>query len=69
MYAPLEVRIKRDPKGLYAKALKGEIKGLTGYDGVYEEPENPEVRVDSSKMSVDEEVELIIKKAKELNYL
>jgi len=69
VYAPLDVRIKRDPKGLYAKALKGEIKGLTGYDGVYEEPENPEVKVDSSKMSVDEEVELIIKKAKELNYL
>ncbi|EHP86156.1 adenylyl-sulfate kinase [Methanotorris formicicus] len=69
VYAPLEVRIKRDPKGLYAKALKGEIKGLTGYDGVYEEPDNPEVKVDSSKMSVDEEVELIIKKAKELNYL
>jgi len=69
VYAPLEVRIKRDPKGLYAKALKGEIKGLTGYDGIYEEPENPEVKVDSSKMDVDEEVDLIIKKAKELNYL
>ncbi|MCQ6254482.1 adenylyl-sulfate kinase [Methanocaldococcus sp.] len=69
VYAPLNVRIKRDPKGLYAKALKGEIKGLTGYDGVYEEPDNPEVKVDSSKMSVDEEVEIVIKKAKELNYL
>ncbi|XRO75833.1 adenylyl-sulfate kinase [Methanocaldococcus sp. 28A] len=69
VYAPLEERIKRDPKGLYAKALKGEIKGLTGYDGVYEEPDNPEVKVDSSKMSVDEEVEAIIKKAVELNYL
>lgn len=30
---PLEVRIKRDPKGLYMKALSGEIKGLTGFDG------------------------------------
>ena len=40
---PLEVRIKRDPKGLYSKALRGEIKGLTGLDGEYEEPENPEV--------------------------
>ncbi|WP_423792419.1 adenylyl-sulfate kinase [Methanocaldococcus indicus] len=69
VYAPLEERIKRDPKGLYAKALKGEIKGLTGYDGVYEEPENPEVIVDTSKMSVNEEVELIIKKARELGYL
>ncbi len=67
---PLEVRIQRDPKGLYAKALRGgEIKGLTGYDGVYEEPENPEVKVDSSKMTPEEEVEAVIQKAKELGYL
>jgi adenylylsulfate kinase len=66
---PLEIRIKRDPKGLYAKALKGEIKGLTGYDGIYEEPENPEVSLDTSKMSVEEEVEAVIKKARELGYL
>jgi adenylylsulfate kinase len=66
---PLEVRIKRDPKGLYAKAIKGEIKGLTGYDGVYEEPENPEVVLDTDKMSVEEEVEAVLKKAEELGYL
>jgi len=69
VYAPLEVRIQRDPKGLYAKAMRGEIKGLTGYDGVYEEPENPEVFVDSSKMSVDEEVEAVLKVLKERGYL
>ncbi|CAB3290105.1 putative adenylyl-sulfate kinase [Methanocaldococcus lauensis] len=69
VYAPLDVRIKRDPKGLYAKALKGEISGLTGYDGVYEEPDNADVIIDTSKMSIDEEVELIIKKAEELGYL
>jgi len=34
---PLEFRVQRDPKGLYAKALRGEIKGLTGFDDVYEE--------------------------------
>ncbi|RLI64057.1 MAG: adenylyl-sulfate kinase [Candidatus Asgardarchaeum californiense] len=66
---PLEVRIQRDPKGLYAKAIRGEIKNLTGYNGVYEVPENPEVIVDSHKMSVDEEVDLVIKKAIELGYL
>ncbi len=66
---PLEVRIKRDPKGLYRKALKGEIKGLTGYDGVYEEPENPELVIDTSRMSVEEEVERVIEKARELGYL
>ena len=69
VYAPLEVRIQRDPKGLYAKAMRGEIKGLTGYDGVYEEPENPEVKVDSSKMTPEEEAEAVIEKARELGYL
>jgi len=69
VYAPLEVRLKRDPKGLYAKAMKGEIKDLTGYDGVYEQPENPEVFVDSSKMTLEEEVELVMKKIKELGYI
>jgi len=66
---PLEVRIQRDPKGLYAKALRGEIKGLTGFDGVYEEPENPEVVLDTDRTSVEEEVEAILKKLKELGYL
>ncbi len=66
---PLEVRIKRDPKGLYSKALNGEIKGLTGYDGVYEEPENPEVILETDKMSVEDEVEVVLKKARELGYL
>ncbi len=69
VYAPLEVRIQRDPKGLYAKAIKGEIRGLTGYDGVYEEPENPEVKVDSSKMTPEEEVDAVIEKVRELGYL
>lgn len=67
--APLEVRIQRDPKGLYRKAMRGEISGLTGYDGVYEEPENPEVTIDSSKMSPDEEAELVIRKARDLGFL
>jgi adenylylsulfate kinase len=69
VYTPLEERIKRDSKGLYTKALKGEIKNLTGYDGVYEEPENPELKLDTSKLTIDEEVELVIKKVKELGYL
>ncbi len=69
VYAPLEVRIQRDPKGLYAKAMRGEIKGLTGYDGVYEEPNNPEVFVDTSKMSVQEEVEAVLDALRERGYL
>ena len=66
---PLEVRLHRDPKGLYSKALKGELEGLTGYDGVYEEPENPELVVESHVMSVEEEVEAVISKAKELGFI
>jgi len=66
---PVEVRIQRDPKGLYAKALRGEIKGLTGLDGEYEEPENPELVLDTDKMSVEEEVEVVVEKVKELGYL
>ncbi len=65
----LDVRIKRDPKGLYARALKGEIKDLTGFDGVYEEPENPEVVLDTDKMSVEEEVDAVVEKLKEMGYL
>ncbi|KUK17036.1 MAG: putative adenylyl-sulfate kinase [Thermococcus sibiricus] len=49
--------------------MRGEIKGVTGYDGVYEEPENLEVKVDSSKMTPEEEVEAVLKKARELGYL
>jgi len=66
---PLEVRIKRDPKGLYSKAIRGEIKNLTGFNGEYEEPENPELILDTDKMTVEEEVEAVIRKVKELGYL
>jgi len=66
---PVDVRIKRDPKGLYNKALKGELKELTGLDGVYEEPENPELVLHTHRMSVKEEVEAVIRRAKELGFL
>ncbi|RKY45707.1 MAG: adenylyl-sulfate kinase [Candidatus Neomarinimicrobiota bacterium] len=66
---PLEVRIKRDPGGLYSKALRGEIKGLTGLDGEYEEPKNPELILDTDKMSVEEEVEAVLRKLREMEYL
>jgi adenylylsulfate kinase len=64
-----EVRIRRDPKGLYAKAIKGEIKGLTGYDGVYEPPDDPEVIVYSYKQTLVEEVSAVVSKCKELGYI
>jgi len=61
VYIPLEVVEKRDPKGLYKKARAGEIKQFTGIDAPYEEPRNPEIVVDTSRQSVDECVDIIIK--------
>ncbi len=61
--ASLETCIKRDPKGLYKKAKKGEIKDFTGISSAYEEPENPEIIIDTDKMSVQEavrEIQLLI---------
>jgi len=58
---PLEICELRDPKGLYKKARKGEIKGLTGLSAPYEAPQEPEIVVETDKMSVDECVEKIMK--------
>ncbi len=57
----LEEVIRRDPKGLYKKALKGEIKHMTGIDDPYEEPLNPEVIVDSENRSIEENVKTVIR--------
>ncbi|MBF89934.1 MAG: adenylyl-sulfate kinase [Candidatus Marinimicrobia bacterium] len=57
---PLEICERRDVKGLYAKARAGEIKNFTGIDDPYEEPENAEIIVDTSKSSIEEEVNIII---------
>jgi bifunctional enzyme CysN/CysC len=53
---------KRDLKGLYAKARAGELKNFTGIDSPYEIPENPEIHIDTSKMSADEAADLIVEK-------
>ena len=45
--ASVEECVRRDVKGLYAKAFAGEIKGFTGVDDPYEEPENPEIVIDT----------------------
>lgn len=64
-----EVRIKRDPKGLYRKAIDGEISNLTGFDGVYEEPNSPEVVVRSDEMTLEEEVDAVLYKLKEMKLI
>jgi adenylylsulfate kinase len=58
----LETCIARDPKGLYKKALSGEIKDLTGLQDPYEEPRNPEIIVDTEKQTLEECVNKIINK-------
>ncbi|KXS54499.1 MAG: adenylylsulfate kinase [Marinobacter sp. T13-3] len=60
MDTPLDTCEDRDPKGLYRKARAGEIKRFTGIDSPYEVPPHPEVRLDTSTMSVDECVEALI---------
>jgi bifunctional enzyme CysN/CysC len=59
---PVEECERRDPKGLYARARAGEIKGFTGVDAPYEAPAHPEVRVRTEETSVEEAVEEIIGK-------
>jgi adenylylsulfate kinase len=56
----LAVAEDRDPKGLYKKARAGEIKNFTGIDDPYEAPENPEVHLHTDKMTLEEEVTIII---------
>jgi bifunctional enzyme CysN/CysC len=57
---PLAEAEKRDAKGLYAKARAGELKNFTGIDSPYEEPETPEIRIDTTAMSADEAADLVV---------
>lgn len=57
---PISVAEKRDPKGLYKKARRGELKNFTGIDSPYEPPEAPEIRVDTTTQSPEQAAELIV---------
>jgi adenylylsulfate kinase len=52
--APIEICEQRDPKGLYKKARRGEIRGFTGIDDPYEPPENPELIIKSGELTPQE---------------
>ena len=67
--ASLDECIRRDPKGLYKRALAGEIRDLTGLQSPYEEPKNPEITLDTEKYSKEECLEIIISALKRLSYL
>lgn len=63
--ASIETCEARDPKGLYKKARSGEIPEFTGISAPYEEPDNPEIVLDSDNLSIDEEVTQVIDYLKE----
>jgi len=65
----LDELIERDPKGLYARALAGEIKNFTGVSDPYEEPVHPEIVVETDLESIDESVSRIIDGLECLGYL
>jgi adenylylsulfate kinase len=66
---PIDVLSERDVKGLYKKALAGEIKNFTGVSDPYEEPLNPEVTIETDRESEDESMAKIMTKLEELGYL
>jgi adenylyl-sulfate kinase len=68
-YAPLETLVERDVKGLYKKALAGEIENFTGVSDPYEAPENPDVAIDSSVETLEESLGKILVKLEQLGYV
>jgi bifunctional enzyme CysN/CysC len=58
---PLAIAEQRDPKGLYKKARRGELKNFTGVDSPYEVPERPDVRVDTTRLTPEQAADLILR--------
>jgi len=58
--ASVETCEERDVKGLYKKARKGEIKDFTGISSPFEAPENPEIEINTSELSIDESVQKVL---------
>ncbi len=57
---PITVAESRDPKGLYAKARRGELDNFTGIDSPYEPPEDPELRIDTTAMSAEDAADIVV---------
>jgi bifunctional enzyme CysN/CysC len=60
--APLAVAESRDPKGLYKKARRGELKNFTGVDSPYEAPEQPEVHLDTTRLAPEQGASMVIER-------
>ena len=67
--ADIETLISRDPKGLYQKALSGQIPNFTGIDSDYQNPENPEIRLDRNKLTVEKAANKVMEYLIEKKYL
>jgi len=66
---PIEECIRRDPKGLYAKATRGEILNFTGISDPYEEPHNPEITLFTNQQTPEECIGVILKKLEEFRLI
>jgi adenylylsulfate kinase len=66
---PLEICIQRDVKGMYQKAIAGQIKEFTGISAPYEIPESPELILETGQETLEESVQKVLRKLKESGYL
>ena len=66
---PLAVAEERDPKGLYKKARRGELKNFTGIDSPYEAPEHPELRIDTTTCTPDQAADQVIRKLADMGII
>ena len=64
--ASVEVCARRDPKGLYARALNGEIRNFTGVSSPYERPVSPDVHLDTEKLSPEQCVKLVVRRMEDV---
>lgn len=66
---PVEVCMQRDVKGMYKKAISGEIKEFTGISDPYEEPLHPEILLETDKETLEESAEKVIQRLNDLGYI
>jgi len=66
---PLEICEKRDKKGLYVKARAGEIKNFTGVSHPFEEPDNPDIIIETDKQTIEESKAFILEALDKMGYL
>ena len=69
VHTPMEVLLERDVKGMYKKAMAGEIQGFTGVNDPYEEPENPELVLETAAESIEESALRVITLLEERGYV